>query len=45
MENNLRLLEEVTGLVPNQGISVRSFRRLYPSSKALVALLDIYYQT
>ena len=34
MDNILRLLEEAALLMPNQGISIKSFSRLYPSSKA-----------
>jgi hypothetical protein len=36
MEENVLLLKEVSQLMPNQGISIVSFRRLYPSGGSIV---------
>jgi hypothetical protein len=42
MEENVRLLEEVAKLMPNQGISIVSFRRLYPSGESIIACPFLY---
>jgi hypothetical protein len=36
MEENVRLLKEVSELMPNQGISIPFFRRFYPSGASIV---------
>ena len=36
MDENVLLLKEVSELMPNQGISIMSFRRLYPSGESIV---------